>query len=319
MRRSIGRCRQSTLKPVAKIRKSSSIGPAEVRTCKRAAAPPRPPRSRRRGGSARCAMARDALRAVARRRHLLRVDVVADPPFPVVGQARVALHEAGVAGALALVDARQVGAPHQQVHVRGAGFERGRGAVHRRGAGADHADAQAGAARRSRCRRTNAPSACAAAPRRRRAASGPPRPARPVATHDPAREHAGRAPIGLDLERDQAVGARADVGDAMAVAAPAAPAPRGTSAGSPSTAGAGSCRARPRRRGRTAPRTRRERSAKGCRAPGRRAASGCAGSPCAPSSPTGPRARPAPRRRRRPRRRAAAAPRRRPARSCRRR
>jgi hypothetical protein len=38
MRRSIGRWRQSTLKPVAKIRKSSSIGPADVRTC---SAPPR--------------------------------------------------------------------------------------------------------------------------------------------------------------------------------------------------------------------------------------------------------------------------------------
>jgi hypothetical protein len=85
MRRSIGRWRQSTLKPVAKIRKSSAIGPAEVRTCSAAVALDRI-LDRDAEVEVRVREARDALRAVARRRHLLRVDVVADAPFPVVGQ-----------------------------------------------------------------------------------------------------------------------------------------------------------------------------------------------------------------------------------------
>ena len=88
-------------------------------------------------------MARHAQRAAAWWRHLLHVDVVADLPFPLVGQTLVAVGQAGAACALALVDARNVGAADQQIDAGGAALQRRGGAVHGRCARTHHAHALA--------------------------------------------------------------------------------------------------------------------------------------------------------------------------------
>jgi len=89
-------------------------------------------------------MARHAQGAALRGGHLLGVDVVADAPFPVIGQQVLAVGQAGHARALGLVDARQVAAAHQQVHAGGAQLQGRAGTVHGRGARAHHAHMPAG-------------------------------------------------------------------------------------------------------------------------------------------------------------------------------
>ena len=87
-------------------------------------------------------MARDPQGAGVRRRYLLFVDVMAEPPFPVVRQGAKAMGDAWMADTLALVDAGQVGSPYQQVDARRAVLERGGCRIHRRRAAADHGHAQ---------------------------------------------------------------------------------------------------------------------------------------------------------------------------------
>ena len=84
-------------------------------------------------------MARDAQRAAVWRRHLLGVDVVADAPFPGIGQQILAVGQTGHARALGLVDQRQLRAADQHVHAGRAVFESRRRAVHGRSPGTDHA------------------------------------------------------------------------------------------------------------------------------------------------------------------------------------
>ena len=236
-------------------------------------------------------MARDAQRAAVRRRHLLHVDVVAKAPFPLVGQHPEAMGDAGAAGALALVDARQVGTTDQQVDPRRTGFQRGGGAVHRRGAAADHGHPPALQGARVPVLVRNAPSG--------RAAGRPTRPAPTIrrvrrgrwpAPHGAPSPGSGARPPGHPRCRSEpcrrpAAGCR----PRAAGCARRSRARGGTSAGTPPIAGAESCRARPRPAGRTGPRTRRGRSVRRSPAPARSAPSASAVSPCAPSWPTGPR------------------------------
>jgi hypothetical protein len=77
-------------------------------------------------------VARHTQRAAMRRRHLGLVDVVAQAPALRVGQQVVAVRQARHAGALALVDARQVVAADQQIDTAGTALQRRGGAVHGR-------------------------------------------------------------------------------------------------------------------------------------------------------------------------------------------
>ena len=88
-------------------------------------------------------MCRDTQGAAVWRWHLLDVEVMPEAPFPLVGQRAETVRHAGVAGPLALVDARQVGTADQQIHPRCAAFERRCRDVHRRSAAADHRHPQA--------------------------------------------------------------------------------------------------------------------------------------------------------------------------------
>ncbi|MCY1530678.1 hypothetical protein D9M68_658760 [compost metagenome] len=161
-------------------------------------------------------VARHAQRAAARRRHLGGVDVVADLPLPFIGKRQVAVGEAGVARALALVDAGNVVAADQQVHAGGARFQRGGRAVHGGSAGAHHAYALARervvvhdvgrvrpAAARQFLREIRHIGAAQAV-----AAGG---------QHHAARQHRAAPGGGFDIELDQLVGAWQHGADAVLV------------------------------------------------------------------------------------------------------
>ena len=96
-------------------------------------------------------MCRDAQGAAVWRWHLLDVEVVPKAPFPLVGQRPETVRHAGVAGPLALVDARQLGAADQKIHPRCAAFERRCRDIHRRSAAADHCHPQAAKTRAVPC------------------------------------------------------------------------------------------------------------------------------------------------------------------------
>ncbi len=165
---------------------------------------------------ARVGVARHAQRAAARRRDLGGVDVVADLPLPFVGQRQVAVGQAGIAGALALVDAGDVLAADQQVHAGRARLQRGGRAVHGGRARADHAHALAGErgvvhdvggvhpaiARQFPGEVGHIGAAQAVAPGRQ---------------HHAARQHRAAAGGRLDLQLHQPVGARQHGADAVFV------------------------------------------------------------------------------------------------------
>ncbi|MNX22156.1 hypothetical protein D3C86_521330 [compost metagenome] len=162
-------------------------------------------------------MPRHAQGAAARRRHLLRIDVVADLPLPVVGQGQVAMGQAGVARALALVDARDVVAADQQVHAGGARFQRGGGAVHGGCARAHDADAQAGKRFVVHHVRRMRPAAARQLLRKIRHIGA----AQAVAAggqHHAAGQHGAASGGRFDVQLHQLVGARQDGQDAMFIA-----------------------------------------------------------------------------------------------------
>jgi len=162
-------------------------------------------------------VARHAQRAAVRRRYLLRVDVVADAPFPCIGQVVVPLREAGHARALGLVHRGHGGAPRDQVHAGRAAFERRAGAVHGGRAHADHAHAparQRGVVQHVGGMR---PQAALHALHEGRYL----RPAQAVAArgqHHAARQPCGMARGGLHVHLHQAAGARAHGGGGVPVA-----------------------------------------------------------------------------------------------------
>lgn len=88
-------------------------------------------------------MARNAQGAALGWRYLLLIDVVADTPFPLVGQAGIAMHQPRVAGPLSFVDPRYVVAPDDQIDAGSPRFQCCCRAVHGRRARSDHADTQA--------------------------------------------------------------------------------------------------------------------------------------------------------------------------------
>jgi hypothetical protein len=219
------------------IRKSScEAGPAR---CRRAA--------RRRASchalhraaevEVRVGMARHTQRAAVRRRHLLHVDVVADAPLPRVGQRAWPCDRPGLPAPLPLLTRGRSGRRTSRSTRAAPHFQRGGGAVHRRGPGADHPTRRPFSASWSQ-----SSAECA-----QRCAAGPctkagTRAAQAVAAggqHQRRASTSSGRPAAVDLQRHQAIGAAAAPPVTRWPLRTSSPAPGGTSAGSPSTAGAG--------------------------------------------------------------------------------